>query len=73
MSALGGEPAPDQVAAVPTISGACFCMRREDFDCLQGFDEKYFLHVEDVDLCCACADGGRCCSSKRGDHIGTPA
>jgi hypothetical protein len=46
-----GEPAPDQVAAVPTISGACFCMRREDFDHVQGFDEKYFLHVEDVDLC----------------------
>ena len=45
------EPAPDQVVAVPTISGACFCMRREDFDCVQGFDEKYFLHVEDVDLC----------------------
>lgn len=45
------QPAPDQVAAVPTISGACFCMRREDFDCVQGFDEKYFLHVEDVDLC----------------------
>jgi N-acetylglucosaminyl-diphospho-decaprenol L-rhamnosyltransferase len=46
-----GEPAPDHVAAVPTISGACFCMRREDFDAVQGFDEKYFLHVEDVDLC----------------------
>jgi|SRR5437899_4506669 len=45
------EPAPEQVAVVPTISGACFCMRREDFDRLQGFDEKYFLHVEDVDLC----------------------
>jgi N-acetylglucosaminyl-diphospho-decaprenol L-rhamnosyltransferase len=46
-----GEMVPDQVAAVPTISGACFCMRREDFDCVQGFDEGYFLHVEDVDLC----------------------
>lgn len=45
------EAAPDQVAAVPTISGACFCMRREDFDCVEGFDEGYFLHVEDVDLC----------------------
>ena len=45
------EPTPDQIAAVPTISGACFCMRREDFDAVKGFDEKYFLHVEDVDLC----------------------
>jgi hypothetical protein len=46
-----GEPAPDQAIAVPTISGACFCMRREDFEIVQGFDEAYFLHVEDVDLC----------------------
>jgi N-acetylglucosaminyl-diphospho-decaprenol L-rhamnosyltransferase len=45
------DAAPEQVAQVPTISGACFCMRREDFDAVQGFDEKYFLHVEDVDLC----------------------
>jgi hypothetical protein len=43
--------APREPAAVPTISGACFCMRREDFDAVEGFDEGYFLHVEDVDLC----------------------
>jgi GT2 family glycosyltransferase len=42
---------PEQPAVVPTISGACFCMRREDFDAVNGFDEGYFLHVEDVDLC----------------------
>ncbi|WP_293901642.1 glycosyltransferase family 2 protein [Phenylobacterium sp.] len=42
---------PDQVAPAPTISGACFCMRRADFAGLGGFDEGYFLHVEDVDLC----------------------
>jgi GT2 family glycosyltransferase len=46
-----GERLPDTAVEVPTISGACFCMRREDFDAVQGFDEKYFLHVEDVDLC----------------------
>ncbi|HEY9216611.1 MAG TPA: glycosyltransferase family 2 protein [Phenylobacterium sp.] len=46
-----GDAAPETVAPVPTISGACFCMRREDFDCVGGFDEGYFLHVEDVDLC----------------------
>lgn len=42
---------PEGVAAIPTISGACFCMRREDFEAVDGFDEGYFLHVEDVDLC----------------------
>jgi GT2 family glycosyltransferase len=42
---------PEQPTLVPTISGACFCMRREDFDAVDGFDEGYFLHVEDVDLC----------------------
>jgi GT2 family glycosyltransferase len=42
---------PPGPTETPTISGACFCMRREDFDAVDGFDEKYFLHVEDVDLC----------------------
>ncbi len=45
------ETPPELPAPVPTISGACFCMRREDFDAVDGFDEGYFLHVEDVDLC----------------------
>jgi N-acetylglucosaminyl-diphospho-decaprenol L-rhamnosyltransferase len=45
------DAAPDAVTQVPTISGACFAMRREDFDAVEGFDEGYFLHVEDVDLC----------------------
>ena len=53
------EAPPEDVAAVPTISGACFCMRREDFDAVAGFDGGYFLHVEDVDLCWrVCQAGG---------------
>ena len=46
-----GEAEPSAAANVPTISGACFCMRRADFEAVGGFDEGYFLHVEDVDLC----------------------
>jgi GT2 family glycosyltransferase len=45
------EHLPSNPIAVPTISGACFYMSREDFHKLGGFDERYFLHVEDVDLC----------------------
>lgn len=45
------DPSPEHVIEAPTISGACFCMRREDFEAVSGFDEGYFLHVEDVDLC----------------------
>jgi GT2 family glycosyltransferase len=45
------EPLPRGPAPMPTISGACFAMRRRDFEALSGFDEGYFLHVEDIDLC----------------------
>jgi GT2 family glycosyltransferase len=45
------EALPDAPVPMPTISGACFALRRADFELLAGFDEGYFLHVEDIDLC----------------------
>jgi GT2 family glycosyltransferase len=45
------DPLPQTPVEVPTISGACFFMAREDFAALEGFDDGFFLHVEDVDLC----------------------
>lgn len=45
------EAPPSHPVDTPTISGACFYMRATDFHALGGFDEAYFLHVEDIDLC----------------------
>lgn len=45
------DPLPASVVDSPTISGALMAVRRTDFASLGGFDESYFLHVEDVDLC----------------------
>ncbi|MCF6294033.1 MAG: glycosyltransferase family 2 protein [Robiginitomaculum sp.] len=42
---------PEQPIEVPSISGACMMFRKKDFESLEGFDEKYFLHVEDLDIC----------------------
>jgi GT2 family glycosyltransferase len=32
-------------------SGACFCIRSKIFKELNGFDERYFAHFEEIDLC----------------------
>ena len=45
------EPIPAAITPIPAISGAFMFLSRADFDRVGGFDEGYFLHVEDLDLC----------------------
>jgi len=48
---LENEPVPAGPVEVGAVSGACLAMRADDFAQLGGFDERYFLHVEDLDIC----------------------
>ncbi|WP_347331362.1 glycosyltransferase family 2 protein [Marinimicrobium locisalis] len=36
---------------VDWASGACLAFRADTFEALKGFDERYFLYYEDVDIC----------------------
>lgn len=54
-------PAPLQVREVErvdAVSGACLFLGRELFAKVGGFDEGYFLHCEDLDLCRRVRDSG---------------
>lgn len=45
------DPLPSAPVDVGAVSGALMAMRRADFETLGGFDESYFVHVEDLDIC----------------------
>lgn len=45
------DPLPKKAQSYATVSGACLMMDRSSFELVGGFDENYFLHVEDIDLC----------------------
>lgn len=48
---LHRTPLPHETHDVPAISGACMFIHKKDYQLLGGMDEKYFLHVEDLDFC----------------------
>ncbi len=55
---LEKKPPPAAPIEVGAVSGALMLMSKPGFDQLGGFDEAYFLHVEDVDLCRRAWDAG---------------
>jgi len=63
-----------QVAAtVPCVLGAALCIRRRDFDRVEGFDPGYFMYYEEVDLCRRLLDVGvvtRFVPSATVGHVG---
>lgn len=48
---LAGTPLPAAAAEVEAISGACMLVKRDVYARVGGWDEGYFLHCEDLDLC----------------------
>jgi len=48
----------DETAQVPVISGSFMFMRRELFNEVSGFDKRFFMYGEDIDLCCRISKAG---------------
>lgn len=74
MIGLGGVNIPadaTQVQPVNIVSGAAMLLPRAVFDSVGGFDEGYFLHCEDMDLCRRVRDAGlrvACANAVRIEH-----
>jgi GT2 family glycosyltransferase len=62
----------DSAMRVAQVSGALLLVRRDDLERLGGFDERFELYYEDVDLCMRAAGLGGCLfvPIRWGRHVG---
>ena len=51
-------PAPDESQFMDHVIGAFLVIRREVFEQVEGFDERYFMYYEEIDLCLRCRELG---------------
>jgi GT2 family glycosyltransferase len=54
-------------------TGACFCIRTEDYRAVGGLDARFFAHMEEIDLCWRLRSRGRrivCLPSSMVYHLG---
>jgi GT2 family glycosyltransferase len=55
----GGHGELGHVRAVPAVTGACLLIGKQLFDELRGFNTRFALDYNDVDLCCRVRERGR--------------
>lgn len=45
-----GDPSNSSVSEIDAVSGACLLVRREAFQAVRGFDPRFFMYGDDLDL-----------------------
>lgn len=55
---MSDAPLPPGPVVVDAVSGACMVARTAALRAIGGFDERFFLHFEDLDLCKRMRDAG---------------
>ena len=48
----------NKIKEMSAVTGACLLIKKDVFDKIGGFDEKYSTEFQDVDLCVACREAG---------------